>query len=103
MMLMMQSTLLKTWDVTTLITQEKYVSGDDERGEERGQVGVASFAIRATSSPTNAPLQLSNESKSSLHPQNFLMAKASVGTPAYHPGFPLCIQFTILGDRREST
>jgi hypothetical protein len=20
-----------------------------------------------------------------------------VGTPAYHPGFPLCIQFTILG------
>jgi hypothetical protein len=26
-----------------------------------------------------------------------------VGTPAYHPGFPLCIQFTIPGDRREST
>jgi hypothetical protein len=26
-----------------------------------------------------------------------------VGTPAYHPGYPLCIQFTIPGDRREST
>jgi hypothetical protein len=26
-----------------------------------------------------------------------------VGTPAYHPGFPLCIQFTIQGDHREST
>jgi hypothetical protein len=26
-----------------------------------------------------------------------------VGTPAYHPGFLLCIQFTIPGDRREST
>jgi hypothetical protein len=26
-----------------------------------------------------------------------------VGTPAYHPEFPLCIQFTIPGDRREST
>jgi hypothetical protein len=26
-----------------------------------------------------------------------------VGTPAYHLGFPLCIQFMIPGDRREST
>jgi hypothetical protein len=26
-----------------------------------------------------------------------------VGTPAYHPGFLLCIQFTIPGDRHEST
>jgi hypothetical protein len=26
-----------------------------------------------------------------------------VGTLAYHPGFPLCIQFTIPGDRREPT
>jgi hypothetical protein len=28
---------------------------------------------------------------------------SAVGTPAYHPGFPLCIQFMIPGDRREST
>jgi hypothetical protein len=27
----------------------------------------------------------------------------TVGTPAYHLGFLLCIQFTIPGDRREST
>jgi hypothetical protein len=26
-----------------------------------------------------------------------------VGTPAYHPGFLLCIQFMIPRDRREST
>jgi hypothetical protein len=28
---------------------------------------------------------------------------AIVGTSAYHPGFLLCIQFTIPGDHREST
>jgi hypothetical protein len=32
-----------------------------------------------------------------------LLLRKPVGTPAYHPEFPLCIQFMIPGDRREST
>jgi hypothetical protein len=36
-------------------------------------------------------------------PTPWLLHLLNGGTPAYHPGFPLCIQFTISGDRREST